>query len=38
MGAKIMDLKSTNNPGPGTYEKNTSATLESVKNMKFGTG
>lgn len=38
MGSKIMDLKSMNVPGPGTYEKNTSSTLEAVKNMKFGTG
>lgn len=37
MGAKIMDLKSMNVPGPGTYEK-PKANIESVKSMKFGTG
>lgn len=37
MGAKIVDLKSMQTPGPGTYEK-PKANIEAVKSMKFGTG
>lgn len=37
MGAKIMDLKNMESPGPGAYDKN-KANIESIKSMKFGTG
>lgn len=37
MGAKIMNSKVMETPGPGAYEKG-KADLESIKSMKFGTG